>query len=58
MKTGGVYVRGDGTRSGAGRRKEEEVDVGFGKLESRNNVLQNKEFMVKWAMNFCNYICC
>lgn len=28
-------------RSGAGRRKEEEVDVEFGKLESRNNVLQN-----------------
>lgn len=32
----------DGTRSGAGRRKEEEGDVGFGKLESRNNVLQNR----------------
>lgn len=33
----------DGTRSGAGRRKEEEEgDVGFGKLESRNNVLQNR----------------
>lgn len=48
MKTGGVYVRGDGARSGAGRRKEEEVDVGFGKLESRNNVLQNSPWKNWW----------